>query len=46
MEGVLCIGMVGLMGDLGCLVAVMYLCGVGIQGSQYFPKAGILHSEA
>ena len=46
MESVLGIGMVGVMGNLGCLVGVMDLGGVGIRGLRYFPKAGILHPEA
>ena len=43
MEGVLGIGMVGVM---GCFVWWVDLGGVGIRGSRYFPKAGILHPEA
>ena len=49
MEGVLRICMVGVMGikfGLFRVVGVMDLAGVGIRGSRYFPKAGILHPEA
>ena len=42
MEGVLGIGMVGVM----AVRVVGVLGGVGIRGSRYFPKAGILHPEA
>ena len=44
-------GMVCVVDDLGFWLfwvhlGIMVLCVVGIRGSRYFPKAGILHPEA
>ena len=50
-DGVIGMGMVCVVDDLGFWLlwvhlGIMVLCGVGIRGSRYFPKAGIFHPEA
>ena len=50
-DGVIGMGMVCVVDDLGFWLlwvhlGIMILCGVGIRGSRYFPKAGIWNPEA